>query len=96
MDPIMETLIVGVMVWLGALAVVFVTIVTIGLAVSIVKRAMRGGRPKKEERVEAEDTRTIQEIHNGLQRMEDRIDSLETIIMDRGRNRKSRLDRELR
>lgn len=34
-----------------------------------------------------QDTRTIQEIHRGLQRMEDRIESLETILMDHPRAR---------
>jgi phage shock protein B len=34
-----------------------------------------------------DDTRTIQEIHRGLQRMEDRIESLETILMDHPRTR---------
>jgi phage shock protein B len=91
-----EFFIVGILGWLGLLAFLFISIVTIGLAVAIVKRAMRGGRPKKEQEVEAEDTRLIQEIHNGLQRMEDRIDALETIIMDRSGSRTPGLDRELR
>lgn len=30
-----------------------------------------------------EDTRMIQEIYRGLQRMEDRIEALETLLMDR-------------
>ena len=34
-----------------------------------------------------DDTRTIQEIHRGLQRMENRIEALETILMDRPRAR---------
>ena len=92
----MEVLIVSVLSWLGLLAFLFVTIVTIGLAVAIVKRAIRGGRPKKEQEIETRDTRIIQEIHNGLQRMEDRIDALETILMDRGRSRKPGFNRELR
>lgn len=91
-----EFVIVGVLGWLGLLAFLFISIVTIGLAIAIVKRAMRGGRRKKDQRREADDTRIIQEIHNGLQRMEDRIDALETIIMDRGGSRKPGLDRELR
>ena len=37
-----------------------------------------------------DDTRTIQEIHRGLQRMEDRIESLETILMDHPRARSER------
>lgn len=31
----------------------------------------------------SEDTRMTQEIHRDLERMQDRIDSLETILMDR-------------
>jgi len=79
------------LIWLGFLALLFATIITIGLAVAIIKRAMRGGRPRKDQRQEGDDTRIIQEIHNGLQRMEDRIDALETIIMDRSGSKKRAL-----
>ena len=36
------------------------------------------------------DTRTMQEINRGLQRMENRIDSLETLLMDQPRRRSAR------
>ena len=35
----------------------------------------------------AEDTRMIQEIHQGLSRMEERIEALETILFDRNTGR---------
>ena len=91
-----DNLFVSGLVWFVILASPFVLIVMAGLSFAIMKRLLRGGRPRKEQRQEADDTRIIQEIHNGLQRMEDRIDALETIIMDRSGSRKPGLDRELR
>jgi len=41
----------------------------------------RGGSAGKKS--SAEETRLIQEIHNGLMRMEERIEALETILLDR-------------
>ena len=35
-----------------------------------------------------DETRLIQDIHHGLQKMEDRIDALETIMLDAERSRK--------
>jgi phage shock protein B len=37
----------------------------------------------------ADDTQMIQEIYQGLQRMEERIEALETIIMDRVQQERS-------
>ena len=38
---------------------------------------------KEENRYGSDDTLMIQEIHRGLQRMEDRVEALETLLMDR-------------
>ena len=43
----------------------------------------RSSRPE-----ETEETRIIQDVYRGLQKMEDRIDALETILMDMERSRK--------
>lgn len=37
------------------------------------------------ERLRAEETRLIQELHQGLTRMEQRLEALETILLDRER-----------
>lgn len=42
----------------------------------------------------AEDTQMMQEIYRGLQRMEERIEALETLIMDRAHERSVHSDFE--
>ncbi|MCD6294148.1 MAG: phage-shock protein [Deltaproteobacteria bacterium] len=46
----------------------------------------KGGLSRKDQRSQTEDTRMIQEIYQGLESMEKRIESLETIIL-RGRGK---------
>jgi len=43
-------------------------------------------------RYDADDTRIMQEINRGMQRMEDRVEALETLLMDR--HERSRTYRE--
>ena len=47
-----------------------------------VLKIITGGSAKKNEQVAEEETRLIQELHQGLLRMEERIDALETILLD--------------
>ncbi|MDK1021384.1 MAG: hypothetical protein QGD90_07080 [Candidatus Hydrogenedentes bacterium] len=48
----------------------------------VILRALRfKGRHNR--RYDSDDARTMQEINRGLQRMEDRIEALETLLMDR-------------
>jgi len=44
-------------------------------------KVLKGSSSGKE--MSADETRLIQEIYNGLTRMEDRIEALETILLDR-------------
>ena len=48
----------------------------------------KGGLSRKDQRSQTEDARMIQEIYQGLERMEKRIESLETIIL-KGRRKDS-------
>lgn len=41
----------------------------------------------KSNQLTADETRTLQEIHQGLIKMEKRIDSLESIVIDRDKHR---------
>ena len=50
-------------------------------AIRLIKGRGAGGDPKQE----AEEARMIQEIHQGLSRMEERVDALETILLDRSK-----------
>lgn len=49
---------------------------------------LRGGS-KKNERQEAEETRLIQELHQGMNRLEARIEAIETILMDQEQHKEN-------
>lgn len=56
--------------------------VVCGIFVMVVKM-MRGGLAPGGGTDQSEETRMIQEIYQGLSRMEERVDALETILMER-------------
>jgi hypothetical protein len=59
---------------------------TFGLIViGIIKVAKTGGLSKKEKKTNAEETKMIQDIYYGLSKMEERIETLETILIERQR-----------
>lgn len=57
----------------------------IGSTVLMAIRILKGGVSRKEQRLEGEEAKMIQEIHQGLSRMEQRVKALETIVLDRSR-----------
>lgn len=60
------------------------TFLSICVMCGMVSRIVAMKVKKKESRgYGEEDTRLIQEIHRGLQRMDQRVDALETLLMDR-------------
>ncbi len=67
----------------------------IGVMVFIISRAGKGGGSKGSAKVQADETRLIQEIHQGLVKMESRIESLETLLLDEDRTKRARFNREL-
>lgn len=59
---------------------------TLGLIIiGIIRSAKTGGLSRKERQAHAEETRMIQDIFNGLSRMEERVEALETILIERTR-----------
>ena len=59
---------------------------TILMAIKILK----GGLSRTDQKTQAEEAKMVQEIYEGLSRMEQRVESLETIILDRkGKDRDS-------
>ena len=48
-------------------------------------KILKGGLSRKGQKYQAEEARIIQEIYQGLSRMEQRVEALETIILDRER-----------
>ena len=55
----------------------------IGGTILAIIRARHGGISRKSRKEQAEEVKMIQEIYQGLSRMQKRVDSLETILMDR-------------
>jgi phage shock protein B len=69
--------------------------VVIGVFLLIALAILKGGGSKKENKqMRSDEARTIQEIHRGLTRMEERIDALETLLLDRAGSRKQRKGEE--
>jgi phage shock protein B len=61
-------------------------IATLGLIlIGIIRAAKTGGISKKDKKAHAEETKMIQDIFNGLSKMEERIETLETILIERQR-----------
>ena len=57
---------------------------TLGLIIiGIIRAAKTGGLSKKERQSHAEETKMIQDIFNGLSKMEERVEALETILIER-------------
>ena len=65
-------------------AIVFGSLVlipaVIGGTIVLSIRFLKGGASRKDQ---AEDSKIIQEIYKGLSRMEERVEALETILLDR-------------
>ncbi|MCK5099210.1 MAG: phage-shock protein [Desulfobacteraceae bacterium] len=61
-------------------------IATLGLIIiGIIRAAKTGGLSKKEKQTHAEETKMIQDIYHGLSKMEERVEALETILIERQR-----------
>ncbi len=62
--------------------ILFVT--TIGLIIiGIIKTARTGGLSRTEKQARAEETKMIQDIYHSLTKMEERVEALETILIER-------------
>ena len=59
-------------------------IATIGLVIiGIIRVSKSGGLAGKDKQAQAEETRMIQDIYRGLSKMEERVEALETILIER-------------
>jgi phage shock protein B len=71
------------------IAIVFggtvLALAVIGSTILMAIKILKGGLSRKGQKVQTEEARMIQEIYQGLSRMEERVESLETIILDRER-----------
>lgn len=74
---------------------VFIAIIIVGgsifaliilgiMIIGIIRAGKTGGLSKNEKDARAEETRMIQDIYNALPKMEERVEALETILIERG------------
>jgi phage shock protein B len=57
----------------------------IGSTILMGIRIVKGGVSRKGQAYQADETRMIQELYQGLSKMEERVDALETILLDQER-----------
>ncbi len=69
------------------LSVIFIgsilAIATIGTIAIIIIKTIKGGVSQKSKKNQADDALIIQEIYQGLSEMENRVDALETILLEK-------------
>lgn len=82
----MQEAVIVVTVFAGSILILAIIGSTILMGLKIVK----GGLTSKNRKTQTDEARMMQEIYQGLARMEERVEALETIIMDRERERKER------
>ena len=75
--------------------VAVMVLATIGFTVILIIRTAKGGSARKREKTDAGETEIIQEIYQGLSKMDKRIESLETLILDVDRSKQKQFDRDL-
>jgi len=61
----------------------------IGSTILIGIRIVKGGFSRKGQAYQADETRMIQELYQGLSKMEERVDALETILLEQERKGKA-------
>lgn len=57
----------------------------VGSTILIAVKIIKGGFSRKGQDAQAEEARMIQEMYQGLSRMEKRVEALETILLDKER-----------
>jgi len=57
----------------------------IGSTILIAIKIIRGGVSRSGQKLQTDEARMIQEIYQGLSRMEERVETLETLILDQDR-----------
>lgn len=77
------------------IAVFFASLVlalaAIGGTIFVVIKLIRDGLSRKDQDVLSEETRMIQDIYRGMEKMETRVETLETILLDRNHRKEQEL-----
>ncbi len=64
---------------------IILALTIIGSTILMVMKIRKDGVSRKGRQMETNEARMIQEIHQGLSKMEKRVESLETVILERER-----------
>ncbi len=64
---------------------IILALAIIGSTVLMAIKILKGGLSGKGQRLQAEEAKMIQEIYQGLSRMQERVEALETIILEHDR-----------
>ena len=67
---------------------IVLALAVIGTTILMGLKILKGGVSHKGQKNQTDEARIIQEIYQGLARMEERVDSLETLLMERERSGK--------
>ena len=69
---------------------IVLALAVIGSTILMGIKIIKGGVSRKHQQHQAEEARTIQEIYQGLDRMEKRIETLETILLEKEKGAQER------
>ena len=67
---------------------IVLALAVIGSTILMGLKILKGGVSQKGQKSQSDEAKIIQEIYQGLARMEDRVESLETILLERERSGK--------
>ncbi|MFV0422451.1 envelope stress response membrane protein PspB [Oleidesulfovibrio sp.] len=75
-----------------------VPLIAIAIVLVLLLRMLRDRRPGPESEAAMDETRMIQELYRGMNRMEQRVEALETLLLERdahsGRRQRERMEDE--
>lgn len=66
-----------------AFSMLLVGLVIVALVVVLIAKLLKGGSGAENKAERTNEAKLIQELYHGLSRMEDRVESLETILLDK-------------
>ena len=69
---------------------VIVLCLILGIVFLAALKILKGGGKHSRRGVDPEEAKLMQQIHQGLQRMDERVESLETLLIEQSRARKER------
>lgn len=62
---------------------IIIALAIIPVSILLVIKFFKGGLSRTEQKKQADEAKMIQQIYQGLSRMEERVEALETILLDR-------------